>query len=209
MKRSTVYDLLGLTFGAILFGMAMTADANPSSAYAYSVPLDMNLDGKSDCTGTVVSDRAILTATHCFEFDGDATVGGKIVKRIDDGSDHTLLVFQEPRFEKWAVVNLRPAQIGETVHIFGNPGFLQGMYRRGYAMGTFPGNASIPPAAMFSLQSFPGDSGSGIFDDQGNLIGVLSFLLGQQQQQTSWNASGAFSLSFTSEQWSYAGVKIK
>ena len=76
-------------------------------------------------------------------------------------------------------------------------------------MGHYPGNANIQPATLFSLQSFPGDSGSGIFDDRGNLIGVLSFLLGQQQQQTVWSASGAFDLKFSSDQWKYAGVNIK
>lgn len=92
------------------------------------------------CTGTFVSDRIILTASHCAKgevdevgFVKDANVSYKAqkptrvfrnVKWIDGGEDRNkydlaLLEFAEPLSKTWLKIRSTPAQTGDAITIVG------------------------------------------------------------------------------------------
>lgn len=72
------------------------------------------------------------------------------------------------------------------------------MYRHGYVSGHFVSdNVTI---TMYDFQGYFGDSGSGIFNSRGQLIGVTSVLY-QQTDGAYMKLMGSFSLAFTDDQW--------
>ena len=72
------------------------------------------------------------------------------------------------------------------------------MYRHGYVSGHFVNeNVTI---TMYDFNGYFGDSGSGIFNSRGQLIGVTSVLY-QQQDGAYMKLMVSFSLAFTDAQW--------
>lgn len=150
--------------------------------------------GPGSCSGTAVGPNVVLTATHCAA-NGLWLIDGlpvQVLSRKDDGNDHTLLRVSRT-FPKWAKVGKNPPQKAE-VHWYGNPFPLRDMYRAGYVAGRWNGMILIDaPCAG-------GDSGSGIFDARGRLVGVLS---------GEWNnrdmaLTALFPLAFSVEDWEAA-----
>jgi len=85
--------------------------------------------------------------------------------------------------------------------VIGNPGELVDMYRSGYVSGhkQFPeGNVTL-----YDLNGYFGDSGAGIFNQDGKLVGVVSILY-QQVGRGYMKAMGSFDLAFTEKQWQEA-----
>jgi V8-like Glu-specific endopeptidase len=76
-------------------------------AHRTTVALRMD-DGT--CSGTVVGKHLLLTATHCLRGQKYLAIDGKpvtIVKTLDDGKDHTLIVVDR-EFDSWAFVGDEP-----------------------------------------------------------------------------------------------------
>lgn len=151
------------------------------------------------CSGTVVGKQTILTAEHCLDGGGNVTVDGVKVKIYNverDGSDHVLLL-TDHLFPQAASVAAEPPQ-GASVYVLGNPGELVNIYRQGYIAGykDFKGQH----VTLYDLNGFYGDSGAGIFDSDGRLVGVISVLY-QQVGDGYMKVMGSFGLAFTPEQW--------
>jgi hypothetical protein len=124
----------------------------------------------------VIGSRTVLTATHCFHGDtGSPTVSGKtvtVVERRDDGADHSLLFVAEILPQPPAKLATRKLESGDSIRIWGNPGGLRDVLRNGQIV-AFQNDAGQLPWVLADLNVYPGDSGAGIFDDDGRLVSTL------------------------------------
>lgn len=159
------------------------------------------------CSGTVVAPTVILSAGHCFEEDdgGQATsmlVDGykvKILAVVFDGNDHAL-VQVDYFFQHWAIIGTPPAP-GARVHYWGNPAGIPYVYREGYV------THYHLSTMMMDINGFFGDSGSGIFDDSGYVVGVISFINPNSHEGLVFSLMGANALEFTPLQYEMMGVR--
>ena len=122
------------------------------------------------CSGTAISPDTLITAQHCLKGGTLRAVNGTPVKVVGIGKDKgdTLTIrVQGIAFEHWA--RFGPAlEQGDEVQWFGNPAREPDMYRRGYVV------RATDEAVLIDGIGFSGDSGSGVFDARGRLIGVLT-----------------------------------
>lgn len=73
--------------------MALSGCGRDTISYTHACAVRLTM-GDGVCSGTVVGPHAVLSATHCFDgsrvsVDGEPV---RIVRRIDDGNDHTILL---------------------------------------------------------------------------------------------------------------------
>lgn len=131
------------------------------------------------CSGTSVGEYTILTATHCFAPATDPEgppntsapirVNGKVMtitNVVHDGKDHILIIMDQA-FKTWAPI-AAPATQGDRIHFWGNPGGLTMILREGLVIG------SEGPVDIIDAQGWKGDSGSGVFNHRGEVVGVVS-----------------------------------
>lgn len=124
---------------------------------------------KGLCSGTAVGPHTLMTANHCFltgdlkRVNGHPVRAGKRVKLSADG----VLVDVDMTFPKYAKRGPRPVQ-GQRVRFIGNPGGNADVYREGYvARAWTDGVVIVAPVCK-------GDSGAGLFADDGRVVGVVS-----------------------------------
>lgn len=122
------------------------------------------------CSGTAISPDVILTAEHCLG--GPLRkVNGKAVRVIGVGRNKpgdiaTIRVADHP-FKRWARFGY-PAKQGDRVRWHGNPMGWSNMYREGYVSQVSKGSLIVDATICH------GDSGAGLFDLQGRIVGVVS-----------------------------------
>jgi len=141
--------------------------------------------GGSMCSATAIGPHTLLTASHCEQASNKLDIEGiegpaTIVKIIRDDNDHTIYYLSGVQFPTYSTVDLaHELAVGEDVFQFGFPGKWAKLYRRGYYMGNPEhGDASKiePVISLFDFSVWHGDSGSGVFDSEGNLIAVVSLI---------------------------------
>jgi hypothetical protein len=101
----------------------------------------------------------------------------KILSAVIDGQDHVIYMVDRT-FDKWAGVSERELIPNEPVHFWGSPGHNSDVYRSGY----FQESLSVKEIdatltfkfQQFILPTFGGDSGSGIYDESGSIVAVVS-----------------------------------
>lgn len=125
---------------------------------------------RGHCSGTAVGRNIVLSAEHCWA-NGNRLVAingqeAHALKIVRDGKDH-VLVRVTTKFTRWSQMGPEPEQ-GDRVRWIGNPSSLRGQFREGYITGTYEGEFLI------DARVFGGDSGSGIYNDRGQLVGVVS-----------------------------------
>lgn len=149
------------------------------------------------CSGTAVGRNLILTAAHCFKGGELVQIDGKpakVLEKVEDGQDHAIIRVDR-RFRVWTGY-IAKAYRGDSVTWTGNPQHIVGVVRRGYVAKVYGDGELLLDAAATG-----GDSGSGIFNSEGRLIGVLS------GAYTWTHGSAVFSLifckpiKFTRKQW--------
>lgn len=150
--------------------------------------------GGGVCGATAVGKHVLLTAAHCIGptdrlliIDGT----GVSIHHIEvDGSDHALIVVAQT-FPVHVSLGKPPKQ-GDRVHWWGNPAGWADMYRTGVVAGLFEGGNTAIDA-----NGWLGDSGSGVFNARGELVGVVSAIAGQQI----FKFTVMYQIRYTPEQW--------
>lgn len=142
----------------------------PSHDEVRETTLRLEFSQGTICSGTAISPDVILTAEHCL--DGTLKkVNGQAVRVTGLGKDKptdiaTIRVAGAP-FKRWARFGY-PAKQGDRVRWHGNPMGWAGMYREGYVSRADKGGLIIDATICH------GDSGAGLFDLQGRIVGVVS-----------------------------------
>lgn len=122
------------------------------------------------CSGTAVGPSQILTATHCMSYGTLLRVNGHpvtVVGHSDDKKDHAIASILGLSFNSWAKFGATPNQ-GDRVRFWGSPKGNRDTYREGYVA-----HVSERVIAV-SMMVCKGDSGAGLFDDKGELVGMVS-----------------------------------
>ena len=156
------------TFIAVLLlALAGCASAGPSAEkYTYRVGMQ---DGGL-CSATAVAANVLLTAKHCLQPSDNFVVleDRRIpILRVEvDSRDHAL-VWVGKKFPAWAKRGPAPPK-GAALSFFGNvDGFVQ-LYRTGRMAGWEGG------AMVYDMTCGKGDSGAGVFNESGELVGMVS-----------------------------------
>lgn len=145
------------------------------------------------CSATAVGPRTLLSASHCIK-EGQPVllINGTLygILRIErDGHDHALIVVTKV-FHQVATRGPEP-KVGDKVHWIGQPMGLENVYGEGLIVGHYEDRQLIDGSIWFGV------SGSGLFNADGKLVGVVSGILGQQIYKLGF----AWPLAFTKEQW--------
>lgn len=186
------------------------ATARPEVKKAFKANVEIKqqvISSESDCSATAIGPHALLTATHCEEPTDDLDVSVikdnvKIVGRIRDGMDHTIYLIDGEALKDWVSVEPNKLDITDPVFIWGNPGDLTDMYRTG-VFSNIHREISLfgagPTILYFDLNTFHGDSGAGIFREDGVLVAVTSFVEVQGKDNDLFRMTGAYPLNFKPE----------
>ncbi len=171
----------------------------------------VRLENGGICSGTVVGLRTVLTASHCLSSDSTEIVvnGNKlnIKEVITDQSDHAFIVFSDdtPAFDKVALLAAYPG-VGDDIFYWGNPDGRHQMLRRGYIA------SRLEDGFFVDSNTWLGDSGAGIFNKEGRLVGVVSAISGKHDPRSAgmgYKFMVALNYTFTPEQIEKAGILYK
>ena len=149
---------------AVLFTLTGCAEARPSPReYALRLETEGNL-----CGATTVGPNEIETAVHCLgaklRLVNDTPV--QIVSSRRIGDDRVRVTLSGISFKSWAKPGR--AEQGDHVHWWGQPMGVPFVYREGVVVMVAAGGLVIDATICH------GDSGSGLFNDAGELVGVVS-----------------------------------
>lgn len=145
------------------------------------------------CGATAVGGRTLLSAAHCVDKDDQvlivngAMVG--ILRMEFDGADHVLIVVTKT-FKRHTRVVSAPVQ-GDRVHWWGQPMGLRDVYGEGVIVGEYEGRTLIDGSIWYGV------SGSGLLNARGEVVGVVSAIMGQQI----YKLGVALPIVFTAKQW--------
>lgn len=203
MKKSSALILALLITAAV--AQEKKAEMIPAGAriaHQTSFRLDIeDKEGSGHCSATAVGPHTILTAEHCISPTASYSIpGGKLqIKSIlRDGNDHVLLEVDK-KFDVWAQINLTQPETGTHVYIWGNPGELSDVYREGTISGVVEEDDKT--VILVDINGFFGDSGSGVFNEKGEVVGVIS-LVNVQGSKPQIKLMGMFSFGYSCNQLS-------
>lgn len=201
--------------------------ANPVVVAAHKATHKVTIQTLDDgpegtCSGTAIGPHALLTATHCSSASAVITIDGKdadVMSTMGDGLDHTIVLLSGIEFKDYADVSIGVKQEqSDDVFLFGNPNAVQDIYRKGYVAG-FKQPLDAPTSGLEALQrpvlksgnsnvqvtfydfnGFFGDSGSAIFNSEGKVVAVTSFITGAASPGYNFKLMGSYEMRFTAEQ---------
>jgi hypothetical protein len=165
------------------------------------------------CSSTAVAPNVLLTAKHCdvpnavLYLDGGETPHN-IKTRIADDHDSLLVVLTDWPFKDRVPVprrdEQREAQQGDRLYWWGSPVGIRDVYRTGPMAGaSLVPDDRYAPGAMCYMVAAPtaaGDSGAGIYAEDGRLVGVITYNV------FGGAIAGFYQFNFTDEQLARAGL---
>lgn len=167
-------------------------------------------DGKETtlCTATAIGPHALLTASHCndgirrkasTEIKLDYSAHHYTIFAIaSDDRDHDIYLIDGPPLLAYISLKVGVAKYGESIRFYG---FGEGVYpsteRDGWV------RADDDPSdvdhgvqfSLFEIASYHGDSGSAVYNEQGQVVGIVSYGI-------VWYGSekmGSYALAFSDE----------
>lgn len=129
----------------------------------------LGFDSGGYCSGTVVGPNEILSARHCFSANLATVDGENVVVLANYPLDHDQHVVKVGKsYKRWAIKSPIPVRQGDRVSFTGNPYGLSTAYREGYVSAFKEGSIVV------DIEAGRGDSGAGLFNKRGELVGVIS-----------------------------------
>lgn len=122
------------------------------------------------CSGTAIAKDVILTAKHCQQGGALVSVNNHPVKVVGVGANkHDTMTLRVTgiEFKRWAKLGHPPSQ-GDRIRWWGNPKGLPDVYREGYV------SRAWSDGAIYDATICQGDSGAGLFNAKGEVVGVVS-----------------------------------
>jgi hypothetical protein len=166
------------------------------------------VEGKRACSATAIAPHSLLTASHCEMPTSAIEVDGSIMEVqgvIRDGYDHTIYEVSGT-FKNYAEFSSARITVGDDVFLFGNPGELNDVLRKGYVAKAPIDNITllqrllIGPAldqVTYDFNGFFGDSGAAIFNLNGEITGIVSQVLSQRNLEPEGEVSQNLMLGYT------------
>lgn len=208
-------------------GMVGTAQAQDTSIYWKAklahVEIYDPVSRETDCGGTALSPSTFVSSLHCVDsrevlINGTATKITIIATDINAGNDaldtdNVLVRTAVPMFKHYVRVGKMP-DIGEDVFVWGQPGGVKAQLRKGYRMGEYDHvwGGRIYHYHTYDFAGFNGDSGSGLFNSKGEVVGTVYGMFTWMYFNPNGMPSKAFTqmyvvpYKFTKKQWAEAGV---
>jgi hypothetical protein len=227
--HATLLLIIVLFIGAISVTNGQSAAPLASNVYAtayrttHQIFESTIVESTRACSATAIAPHAILTASHCelptsalaITLDGSNTVM-EIQGIIRDGYDHTIYELSGT-FKNYAEFSSARITVGDDIFLFGNPGELEDILRKGY-VAKAPLQDATPFQRLFlgpladqvtyDFNGFFGDSGAAIFNQQGEITGVVSQINSQSEPKAagavSQNLMLGYTLHFTADQLKHA-----
>jgi V8-like Glu-specific endopeptidase len=138
---------------------------------------------KGGCSGTAISAHTILTAKHCIALAGKLTDINKEAATttaiVENKDDTVVLTIKDSNFPAWAVRG-PAAKVGDHLRWFGMPLGHPNVYREGYVA------ALIQGIIVMNATVCHGDSGSGLFNSDGQVVGVVSAIVPYESDNCSF-----------------------
>lgn len=185
---------------AVLLAVSGVSVAGPLKEAQASYLTITDIWGSFSCGATKVDERTAVTAEHCV--DSAFLLQGQVPEEVIlDNHEHALVIVAKPLPGKAAKMAHRYPTIGEPIYIWGSPLGEGPLWREGYYQGKIELEEMLPSTwRIGSIFVAPGDSGSGIFDKHGRLVGSVSIGF-MATHLRDWSPVGWHEYKFTAEQW--------
>jgi hypothetical protein len=160
-------------------------DAQPEqSLYLRAAPavhaiVQRGIADSSKCSGTAVGPHAILSAAHCDMSVDYLEVDAKMMRIVGppvlDGLDHVIYIV-DGTFPQYAALSEKPVMVGDDFFYFGHPVERWFYLRKGYivAFEVMPDDGTA--RFVLDVNGYYGDSGAAVFNKDGEIITVMSYL---------------------------------
>ena len=153
---------------------------------------------RGHCSATAIGPHALLTASHCESDFADIKVDGKpahVDKIIYDDSDHSIYLMSGVTFPYAVRVASSPLQQGDDVYLYGNPAEHRDYLRRGY-VAAVDNTRDCGTLIAVDINGFFGDSGSALFNEQGEVTSLISFIKTDTREDDQMKTMLALDLGF-------------
>jgi serine protease Do len=138
--------------------------------------------GWGTCSGVYVSSNLILTANHCTEPPEDVVFKEIWIRNLDGESAKATIVKKSPAKDLALLkTDLRGTpvrlaydiSVGETCYVIGNPLGFEWIVTKGIVSNIGLSGINLVESFMTDATILPGNSGGGVFNEKGRLIGII------------------------------------
>src|ERR1039458_1395373 len=151
----------------------------------------MGAKGSDLCTATAIGPHAFLTAKHC-NASGIKTVrldmsmeDHNVVGWTDDKRDHLIVLIEGTPFTDYETVKLaQRVYLGDTVTFYGiDEGYYPARAHYGKVVDCHdPSDVDASAGQLcFHIEVYPGDSGSAVYNVRGEIVGLLSLRIEDEE----------------------------